>query len=149
MAKAVLLHHFDNHSFCGEWCKRKNVTKIEKSASDQFHRSLEKDKALFDALEKTIERFIAPKQPKAERHWPENAKFITRAHLKIRYTWEDFRFYLVDILRYDKDAISKKTAAFLKRNIFRVSHFLHHIWIELKKIGKGMRLLKDDVKYGV
>jgi hypothetical protein len=47
------------------------------------------------------------------------------------------------------ERFSYKTAYFVKRNHKKLSHSLHHIWIELKKVGKGFRLLNDDFKFFV
>ena len=40
-----------------------------------------------------------------------------------------------------------KTADFVKRNKKSFGHFLYHIWDELKKVGIGLRVFKDDIKY--
>jgi hypothetical protein len=36
--KAVIEHHFDNHSHCGAWCKRKRMTEEEKLTKARYYR---------------------------------------------------------------------------------------------------------------
>jgi hypothetical protein len=57
-AKAVLEHHFDNHLYCGDWCKRKDETVEQRQRIIKYYRSKEKDAKLYNLLSKTIERFI-------------------------------------------------------------------------------------------
>ena len=57
MAGAVLKHHFDVHSDCGDWCRRKSMTAAELAASDSFYRNMSKDEKLFKLLSKKMERF--------------------------------------------------------------------------------------------
>ena len=51
----------------------------------------------------------------------------------------------------DKDVFNYKTAYFLKRNSkhysHKIGHTLHHIWDELKKVGQGFKMLKEDFKF--
>lgn len=54
--KAVLEHHFDNHQYCGDWCRRKNQTDEERG--NKFYRCKTKDAKLYSFLKDTIERFI-------------------------------------------------------------------------------------------
>lgn len=60
---------------------------------------------------------------------------------------EDFYSYLGDILLMRKDRFAFRTASFVKRNKHSIGHKLHHVWDELKKIGRGFRILKEDAKY--
>jgi hypothetical protein len=57
-AKACLEHHFDNHVYCGEWCKRKNETEEEKNKLIKYYRCKEKDAKLYALLSSKINRFI-------------------------------------------------------------------------------------------
>jgi len=56
--KAVLEHHFDCHTFCGDFCRRKASTEDKRKASDKFCRSKEKDRELHELLEELIARFV-------------------------------------------------------------------------------------------
>ena len=58
--KAVLEHHFDNHEFCGPWCRRKDLTAAEKKASKRFYRNKEDpiDAKLYARLHEIISRFV-------------------------------------------------------------------------------------------
>ena len=60
--KAVLLHHFDDHSCCSDFCKRKDETEDERQQSKKFYRSKERDAALFDVLQIIIVPFITSKK---------------------------------------------------------------------------------------
>jgi hypothetical protein len=42
---------------------------------------------------------------------------------------------------------SYKTAYFVKRNNHKIGHTLHHIWIELVKVGRGFKMLNEDLKF--
>lgn len=59
----------------------------------------------------------------------------------------DFGDYAKDLIYLRTDSFSYKTAYFVKRNNHKVAHTLHHIWDELKKVGRGFRMLKDDLKF--
>ena len=52
-----------------------------------------------------------------------------------------------DILLLRGDRFAFKTADFMKRNKKSLGHTLYHIWDELKKVGRGLRFFKDDLKY--
>jgi ubiquinone/menaquinone biosynthesis C-methylase UbiE len=57
--KACLEHHFDNHVYCGEWCKRKHETDEEKiTLIKYYYRCKDKDAKLYALLANKIERFI-------------------------------------------------------------------------------------------
>jgi hypothetical protein len=56
--KAVIEHHFDNHSHCGAWCKRKRMTEEEKLTKARYYRDLTKDAKLYGALDKVVGRFV-------------------------------------------------------------------------------------------
>ena len=56
--KAVLEHHFDNHEFCGPWCRRKDQTMEEREATKRYYRSKELDNKLYVKLEELVSRFI-------------------------------------------------------------------------------------------
>jgi hypothetical protein len=57
-AKAVLLHHFDDHTYCGAWCPRKLETQEQRDAKARYYRCKEKDADLHDLLEKQMALFI-------------------------------------------------------------------------------------------
>ena len=59
-AKAVLRHHFDDHSSCGDWCRRKDETAEQRAANKRkaVYRNLEKDAKLYIILEEKLSRFI-------------------------------------------------------------------------------------------
>ena len=61
-AKACLEHHFDNHIYCGDWCKRKNETAEETKASIKYYRCKNKDAKLYTLLSDKMSRFITPEQ---------------------------------------------------------------------------------------
>jgi hypothetical protein len=58
VANAVLEHHFDNHEYCGDWCKRKNETEEQRKSSVKYYRCKERDQKLYALLQKTIARFV-------------------------------------------------------------------------------------------
>jgi hypothetical protein len=57
-AKAVLEHHFDNHEYCGDWCKRRNETTEQRQRIIKYYRSKQKDAKLYNLLDEKIQRFI-------------------------------------------------------------------------------------------
>jgi hypothetical protein len=59
-AKAVLEHHFDEHKYCGDWCKRKSMTPAQALQSPRYYRDKNKpsDAQLYDVLTEKISRFI-------------------------------------------------------------------------------------------
>jgi hypothetical protein len=76
-----------------------------------------------------------------------NLSLINRIMTKIIYMTQDFVEYLGDIIKFDKDKIAFKTAYFIKRNHRKISNKLWHGWEEMKKIGRGFRMLKNDGKF--
>jgi len=56
--KAVLDHHFDDHTHCGDWCSRKNLSNEEKQQSTKHCRDKERDAKLYEELHDRIERFV-------------------------------------------------------------------------------------------
>jgi hypothetical protein len=57
-AKACLEHHFDNHIYCGDWCKRKDNTEDQRKGSIKYYRCKEKDAKLYALLVDKMSRFI-------------------------------------------------------------------------------------------
>ena len=66
--KAVLEHHFDNHEYCGAWCRRRNMTAEQRKASGQFYRCKVKDAELYKALHDIVSRFIEHDRLKESAH---------------------------------------------------------------------------------
>jgi len=58
-SEAVIEHHFDCHTCCGPWCKRRQQSDEEKEAKKKCCRSKEKDASLHKELQRRIERFVA------------------------------------------------------------------------------------------
>ena len=58
-AKAVLEHHFDNHDYCGDWCKRKLETAESRKTSGRYYRCKTTDAKLYGLLQQRIKRFVA------------------------------------------------------------------------------------------
>ena len=54
-------HHFDNHAYCGSFCRRKDQTQQQKDANQKFYRCKMKDAELYSALTKLVARFITRK----------------------------------------------------------------------------------------
>jgi hypothetical protein len=57
-AKAVLEHHFDNHQYCGDWCKRKHETQAQRERVVKYYRNSQNDAKLYAILHEKILRFI-------------------------------------------------------------------------------------------
>ena len=64
--KAVLEHHFDNHTFCGEWCRRKKQNDEERKK--HYYRSKAKDHELYEELNKIVSRFVTLEALKEVAH---------------------------------------------------------------------------------
>ena len=56
--KACLEHHFDNHQYCGDWCKRKTESAEEKAKLIKYYRCKQRDSKLYALLTTKIERFV-------------------------------------------------------------------------------------------
>jgi hypothetical protein len=67
-ALAIYWHHFDCHEKCGAFCRRKDETAEQRSKSNKFYRSKEKDHELFTALEEIMSRFISMEKLKEVAH---------------------------------------------------------------------------------
>jgi hypothetical protein len=59
-AKAVIEHHFDDHRYCGDWCRRKSMTPLQITQSKRYYRDKKKesDAMLYDVLSNKLSRFI-------------------------------------------------------------------------------------------
>ena len=61
-ANAILEHHFENHSLCGSWCKRRHMTKqqLEEDckSTGKYYRCKEKDSAIYLLLKDILSSFI-------------------------------------------------------------------------------------------
>jgi hypothetical protein len=60
-ARAVIEHHFDDHTYCGQWCPRKGMTADQLKASERYYRSKDKesDAKLYKTLSDKLARFIS------------------------------------------------------------------------------------------
>jgi hypothetical protein len=70
--KAVLGHHFDDHTHCGPWCRRK-ILLARGLAGDndnkkRFYRSMEKDANLYKVLNSIVSRFVTVDRLKEVAH---------------------------------------------------------------------------------
>lgn len=68
------------------------------------------------------------------------AKYISKSS-------NDFREYVIDIIRFDFKTVWRKTADFMKRAWERTKKIAKIGWHEAKKIGNGFKNLYKDVKY--
>jgi hypothetical protein len=57
-ANAVLEHHFDNHEFCGPWCRRKNETEEQCKGNGKYYRCKIESPKLYVLLEDKLARFV-------------------------------------------------------------------------------------------
>jgi hypothetical protein len=57
-AEACLEHHFDDHRYCGDWCKRKDESDDNKKTSVKYYRCKLKDAKLYGVLSEKIARFV-------------------------------------------------------------------------------------------
>jgi hypothetical protein len=68
VAQAVLDHHFDMHEHCGDWCRRKDESMEQRSATKKYYRSMQTDEQLYHLLSQVISRFITPEKLKDIAH---------------------------------------------------------------------------------
>jgi len=68
-SEAVIEHDFDNHEFCGEWCKRQSQTEHERKK--HFHRCKEKDAALCEKPQQLIAGSITVEALQELTHSPD------------------------------------------------------------------------------
>jgi len=59
----------------------------------------------------------------------------------------DFVDYVGDLAMNRQAEFSFKSAYFVKRNWHKFSHTTHHIWEELVKVGRGFKMLNEDLKF--
>jgi hypothetical protein len=67
-AKAVLEHHFDNHTYCGRWCPRLRMTPQQRVAGARYYRCKDKDKELYSKLQHITSRFITMERLREVAH---------------------------------------------------------------------------------
>lgn len=92
-----------------------------------------------------IPYLFIPSPRKVDKSLP----FLKRFGSKLKLIGLDLKDYLMDIVLLKGDKFSFKTADFTKRNYHKFSHAMYHIWIELKNVGYGFKLLNDDFKFYV
>ena len=56
--KAVVEHHFDNHEFCGAFCRRKLLSEEDKKKTAKIYRDKDGDAKLYKCLTDILRRFI-------------------------------------------------------------------------------------------
>jgi hypothetical protein len=56
--KAVLEHHFDEHTLCGAWCPRKRMTAQQRQESERYYRTKKNDPELYEMLNRKLGRFF-------------------------------------------------------------------------------------------
>ena len=67
-SQAPLEHLYDNHEFCGAWCRRRNATIEEKGKSKQYYRSMEKHGKLYAQMKEIFQEFTSRKRLQECRH---------------------------------------------------------------------------------
>jgi hypothetical protein len=71
-AKAVLEHHFDNHDFCGSWCKRKTKSAEDRDAErrlpGKFYRCKVRDCVQYVLLKSIIDKYTSLDKLKEVAH---------------------------------------------------------------------------------
>ena len=72
-----------------------------------------------------------------------------RVRMRIKSIARDSREFTQDIRKADIKIIRYKIAKFFVRNYKKISNFFRHAWIEIKKIGNGFKLLKEDLSYSI
>ena len=68
---ATLEHHFDNHQFCGDWCRRKHhlaAGENNNNNNDRFYRCKEKDAQLYLKLQEIVNKYITFERLKEVAH---------------------------------------------------------------------------------
>jgi len=54
---AVLEHHFDNHSYCGQWCSRRHESAEQRAATKKYYRCKTKDAKLYCLLQGILSNY--------------------------------------------------------------------------------------------
>jgi hypothetical protein len=93
---AVLEHHFNNHQFCGNWCKSTSGTAEEVSAAGLRFRCKERNKELYLVLKKHHEEFM------------EESKLRQLFHSYDTNTVEGFNKFLTKFLLKDRTGPTAK-----------------------------------------
>jgi hypothetical protein len=57
-AQAVLEHHFDEHKYCGPWCRHKDETEATKAAGRKIYRNKEDDAKFYSILQEKVGCYI-------------------------------------------------------------------------------------------
>jgi hypothetical protein len=148
-AQAVLEHHFDEHKYCGPWCRRKDETEATKAAGRKIYRNKENDAKLYSILQEKVGRYITKERLVEIAHgmdtnineafnntatWfaPKNKTYCGSVSLQVRLSLAvginslGFEVYYQRLL--------KKLGVTLTED---VSHFL-----EVKQKKRGKRLIK-------
>lgn len=86
---------------------------------------------------------VFPEYRKLESGMP----FYQKVPAKIKCIVLDFKDYAADLVLNRQEMFSFKTAFFVKRNYHKFAHVAHHGWDELKKVGRGFRMLNEDLKF--
>jgi hypothetical protein len=58
LAASVLEHHFNNHVYCGDWCKCKNETTEQRKTSIKYFQCKQRNAKLYCLLQQTLSRFV-------------------------------------------------------------------------------------------
>lgn len=99
--------------------------------------------------EETIEDFIKNRRSKETAEIRLEKSYLAKLKLKSGFVKRDLTEFFENIKKLEFMMILWKNQQFMKRNFKRFKLILRHLWIEIKKIGRGMRALYQDVQYSI
>ena len=82
---------------------------------------------------------------KEEKDWSR----IERYTKKLQFILINMGIYIKDIAFWRTDAISYKTAEFVKRNYNWIKNMIGHLIIEVRHVIHGFKKFKNDVKFAL
>ena len=148
--KAVLLHHFNDHSYCGDFCRFREPATTEEEREYRRKRFRVKGSAIYEKFEEVLNRFTTPKMLRQVYHSfstqknealnkamtavaPKDKTFSMTAALQDRVNYVVVKLtcgmmYLVEtVLSLNMMMVTEATREYLQRNDRRVRYIRRHV----------------------
>jgi LETM1 and EF-hand domain-containing protein 1 len=127
----------------------RNSPNLVCSSTRAFCSSPPENKDKEEPKELTVQELIKKRRETERKERKKEPKRAQRIKMKLSATMRDYKEVFVNLRDMDISLLAWKTKEFMARNYKRFKNLMKHAWIEIKKIGKGFRTLKEDLSYSI
>jgi hypothetical protein len=91
-SKAVVEHHFNNHTHCGDWCAMKNADVTKAAIGELKYRCKKENKKMYEDISQIMDRFTETEKLKECHHGYSSQKNESMNRMISRYVPKDRTF---------------------------------------------------------